>query len=170
MTLGELLDALQAMADAPSDEQLPFSQLDHGLQCAFVIDQGAGRDDALVVAGLVHDIGAFLGAGEEEHGRAGADAVRSVLGERIAGLVDAHVPAKRYLVAVDPGYPLSPVSRTSLARQGGPMGPEEVEAFAADPLCEAAVTLRRADDAAKTPGRVVPGLDRWIPLVRQVAR
>ena len=33
-----------------------------------------------------------------------ADAVRDLLGERVAALVELHVPAKRYLVTVDAGY------------------------------------------------------------------
>ena len=34
----------------------------------------------------------------------GAETVRRLLGERVAGLVEAHVPAKRYLVTTDASY------------------------------------------------------------------
>ena len=46
---------------------------------------------------------------------------------------------------------LSPASVHSLERQGGPMSPAEVEAFGSHPRAEAAVALRRWDEAAKKP-------------------
>ena len=50
-------------------------------------------------------------------------------------LVRLHVPAKRYLCAVDPEYweGLSDVSKRSLKVQGGPLSPAEAAEFAALP-------------------------------------
>jgi predicted HD phosphohydrolase len=69
-----------------------------------------------------------------------------------------HAAAKRYLVAVDPGYAatLSTASRRSLAVQGGPLLRDDVRAFEARPHAAAAVRLRRWDDAGKRPGRPIP--------------
>jgi predicted HD phosphohydrolase len=163
-----LLAELADMGTTPSDEADDFSELDHALQCAFELAQRAPADSELQIAGLVHDIGHRFG-GDDQHGRLGAEYLRPVLGDRVAGLVEAHVPAKRYLVVFDPDYALSEVSRMTLAVQGGPMSSGEIAAFRAAPHWEAALTLRRADDAAKTPGRDVPGLDHWLPLLRHLA-
>jgi predicted HD phosphohydrolase len=90
----------------------------------------------------------------------------------VAVLVELHVPAKRYLVTVSPEYAeaLSAVSVATLAAQGGPLTPGEVATFYPSPHWSDALTLRRADDAAKVPGRRVPGLDHWLPALRRVAR
>lgn len=168
MTLDELVALLERMADVPS-EDAAFSELDHGLQCAAELARTAPDDLDLQVAGLVHDVGHAFGD-DESHGRLGADAVRDVLGARVAQLVEDHVPAKRYLVAVDPDYRLSDVSTATLALQGGPLTEAEVAELGARPGWDDALRLRRADDAAKVAGRVVPGLDAWLPVLRSVAR
>ena len=51
----------------------------------------------------MHDIGHRFGP-DEQHGVLGAERVRALLGDRVAGLVEAHVPAKRYLVTTDASY------------------------------------------------------------------
>jgi predicted HD phosphohydrolase len=33
-----------------------------------------------------------------------------------------------------------------------------------------ALTLRRADERGKTPGREVPGLESWLPILRRTAQ
>ena len=90
----------------------------------------------------------------------------------MAALVEMHVPAKRYLVATDPAYKsaLTDVSIESLAAQGGPLSAADARSFATSPFAADAVVLRRADDAAKVPGRSVPGLDHWLPILNEVAR
>ena len=72
-----------------------------------------------------------------------------------------HVPAKRYLCATETGYwdDLSEGSKISLRKQGGPMKPTEVEAFAKLPACDAAVELRRIDDRAKVVGLATPPVE-----------
>ena len=78
----------------------------------------------------------------------------------MAWLIAQHVPAKRCLVAVDEAYfaQLSPASVRSLERQGGPMSAAEVQEFGSHPRAEAALALRRWDEAAKNPG------DAGLPL------
>jgi predicted HD phosphohydrolase len=167
--LGELEEFLAALAAAPG-EAGGLSELDHALQCAYELSLVRPDDAELHVAGLVHDIGHQF-ASDESHGSLGGDCVRPFLGERVAGLVDAHVPAKRYLVTTDPSYGsvLTAGSVVSLGRQGGGMTPDEVAEFEAGPYAADAAVLRRADDAAKVPGKSVPDLEAWIPLLRQVA-
>ena len=169
LTLDELVEMLAAMGGVPGEAQ-GLSELDHGLQCAHELACAHPGDTELCVAGLVHDVG-HLFASDEDHGRAGAERVRPLLGERVAALVEGHVPAKRYLVATDPSYRsrLTAVSVTSLGVQGGPLSSEQVASFEARRWSAEAVELRRADDAAKVPGRIVPPLDHWLPALREVA-
>lgn len=146
--------------------------LAHALQCAHEIALAHPDDLELQVAALVHDIGHQLAPGDDAgHGRLGADAVRELLGARVARLVEHHVPAKRYLVTVDATYraALSPVSIRTLEHQGGTMTEAELGQVAALPDWDAGLVLRRADDAAKAPGREVPGLDSWRAVLERVA-
>lgn len=168
------LSALEAhlalMAVTPSEEAPGLTELDHGLQCAAELKLSAPEDEALQVAGLVHDVGHGL-SHIRTHADTGEEAVRAVLGERIAALVGLHVDAKRYLVTTDPDYrgKLSPTSIKTLALQGGDMTPDEVAAFEARPHWREGLLLRRADEAAKTVGRDVPGLETWLPILRAQA-
>ena len=147
--------------------------LDHHLQCAAGLAALRPDDLELQVAGLVHDVGHDVSpeGREREHGITGAAFVRPVLGERVARLVELHVPAKRYLVAVDPGYraTLSAGSIRTLEMQGDALSPAEQAELEADPHLADALELRRADEAAKEAGRVVPPLDAWLPALEAVA-
>jgi len=162
--LVELVERGAAVTDAE-----PVDLLAHALQTAAALAERAPDDHELQAAGLVHDIGWLLGAGADEHASVGAAAVGPVLGPRVARLVQQHVIAKRYLVAVDPDYMLSDRSRSTLMRQGGPLDEVEIDAFADDPEASASVCLRRADDGAKEPGLVVAGIDRWRPVLEALA-
>jgi predicted HD phosphohydrolase len=146
--------------------------LDHSLQTAEVLRRWHPDDLELQLAGLVHDIGHMLSPHRDDaHAGVAAVFVRSVLGRRIAELVRLHVPAKRYLVTIDPDYrgSLDQGSVYSLQQQGGDMTPDEVVAFEHEPLVADALVLRRADEAGKVPGLSVPGLDRWTVALGQVA-
>lgn len=169
MTLSELLELLTAMGTEPIEEIAGMSELDHGLQCAFELAQARPEDRELHIAGLVHDIGHRF-APDALHGVLGAERVRGLLGARVASLVEAHVPAKRYLVTTDAAYGsvLSAGSTASLEVQGGPLGPDELAAFLVSPHAADAVALRRADDAAKVPGRSVPPLSHWVPVLSEL--
>lgn len=160
---------LTAMALRPC-ESPGLSELDHALQCAAELKITAPDDLSLQVAGLVHDV-AHGRCHIRDHGKVGADAVRRLLGERVAALVQRHVAAKRYLVTMDDDYRLR-LSKTSIETfdlQGGLMTAAELADFSIDPYKNDAIRIREADDAAKTPGRVVPGLDTWLEPIRKVA-
>ena len=164
-----LQDFLQSMAQLPGE--LPgLSELDHGLQCAAELKASAPHDIELQIAGLVHDI-SHGRCHIRDHGDVGGAVVRQLLGDRVATLVRLHVAAKRYLITCDASYlsRLSPVSIRTFELQGGLMTAGELERFAADPCRDAAILLRNADDAAKSPGRVVPGLHSWHDALRHVA-
>ena len=128
----------------------------HALQCAGQA-VAAGADDELVLAAALHDIGYTEQVRAEfpglPHEQAGAAFVSDRVGARVAWLISQHVPAKRYLVAVDEAYfgQLSPASVRSLERQGGPMSEAEVAEFESHPQAEDAVALRRWDEGAKDP-------------------
>lgn len=176
-SVGELVALLAAGAgehdevdDGPATEAVDL--LDHAVQCAAELATRRPDDIELQIAGLIHDIGHQLRPGDDAaHGRVGADAVRGLLGERVARLVEYHVPAKRYLVSVDAGYAsvLSSMSIHTLGNQGGAMSPDEIAAFEALPDAMDAVLLRLADDAAKVPRRAVPVLESWRPVLTRVA-
>lgn len=89
---------------------------------------------------------------------------------KVAELVEAHVPAKRYLCATKKDYydTLSDASKESLKFQGGPMSPEEVHKWQQDPWAEEKANLRRWDDGAKVVGLDVPGVETYRPMLEQV--
>jgi predicted HD phosphohydrolase len=175
MTVEELIELLASCEDyfdSLGDDGDPIPILAHSLQCATRLQEVAPDDDELIVAGLVHDIGHRVQPGHPvEHGTVAADAVRDLLGDRVATLVELHVPAKRYLITVDGGYrvSLSTGSVASLVYQGDALDDAERAALEARPELPDALTLRRADEAAKDPDAVVPGLEHWRPVVDRVA-
>ena len=164
-TVDEIIDHLQLMGRTCDGG----AGLDHGLRCATLLRHADASDSELQIAALLHDIG--HGGSGVEHERVGAAAVRPVLGDRVARLIEGHVAAKRYLVATTPGYAarLSSASALSLAQQGGPMSDDEAGAFELDPDCTAMVALRVADDDANAVGTRVAGLEFWVPVLRAIA-
>jgi predicted HD phosphohydrolase len=167
VSVSELVALLERLGSVPSEGADGFSELDHGLQCAHELVLDRPGDVGLQLAGLVHDVGHQFGP-DERHDVLGAQAVRPLLGDRIADLVAAHVLAKRYLATIDPSYQarLSVESRHTLVAQGGPMTDADVVGFTRLGHFDDAIRLRRADDAAKVVGRAVPGLDQWVPILR----
>ena len=173
-TVDDLMNLLADCEDAwdmPDRSGDPVDILDHDRQCAELLRRDFPDDEELQVAGLVHDIGHLLRPGDDAgHGRHGADAVRGLLGERVARLVELHVVAKRYLVATDAVHAerLSASSRRTLVAQGGALSEDQIRAFRGDPEFAAAVALRRADDAGKVVGLEVAPLESWRPVVERV--
>jgi predicted HD phosphohydrolase len=167
----ELIAALRA-ADTVDDGEA-VTVLAHSLQCAAILERVAPHDPEVQVAGLVHDLGTILEPGAADtHAATGAAAVEGLLGPRVAALVALHDAAKRYLVTTEPHYRhrLTERSRLTLRLQGGLLDPVQRGELEREPHLEAALTLRRADDAAKVPEVTVPGLAHWYPLLHVVAR
>lgn len=150
---------------------------DHARQAA-AFALAAGAPEALVVAALFHDIGhLLLGPGsalraavEPAHEVVGADFLARWFEQTVTAPVRLHVSAKRYLCAVDPYYEttLTPASARSLIIQGGPMSPDELARFVAEPGGADAIELRRWDDLARHPGAPAPSLDVYQQLVEEL--
>jgi phosphonate degradation associated HDIG domain protein len=154
----------------------PVTQLEHALQAAWSAEK-LGAPAEWVAAVLLHDVGHLL---HEFGDRAddGIDDCHEELGYRflakffppaVAEPVRLHVPAKRYLCTVEPGYAagLSPASVTSLSLQGGPMPADEATEFETHPHFRATVAVRRWDDAAKVPGLATPPFDHFLAYEEQ---
>ena len=149
------------------------TQLQHALQAA-ALAEAEGCSSALIAAALLHDVGHLvhdLGenpAGEgvdDRHEEVGRAWLGSIFGPEVTEPVRLHVAAKRYLCATEAGYSerLSPDSVLSLRLQGGPMTSAEAGAFRALPHAEAAVRLRRFDEAAKEKDLSTPPVAHFLP-------
>jgi len=154
------------------------TQAEHALQTAHQAE-ASGATNELIAAALLHDVGHLLhGLAEDlaeqgidaRHEEGGAAWLERSFGPAVSDPVRLHVAAKRYLCAVDPAYAaeLSSASQLSLRLQGGPYAPDEVRHFEQEPFWQAAVALRRWDDAAKIPGLAVPGLEHYRPILEAV--
>ncbi len=174
-TVEEIVAACASMRGLPYDGE-PVDQLEHALQCAWLA-RNESDDDEFVVACLLHDIarapavaGIPYDGPREHHGEAGSRWLMPRVGAHVAWLAEQHVPAKRYLVATDPGYraQLSNVSARTLQAQGGAMSDAEVDDFRSRPGWEWAVSLRRIDDHGKVVGLEVPGLDAYRDALTRV--
>ncbi|WP_231912490.1 HD domain-containing protein [Rhodococcus sp. EPR-157] len=165
-----LFEYLTVAGQSRYDESV--TQLEHGLQCAHLAEQ-AGFDSTAQIAALLHDIGHLILDEHAGHGDfldddlgheiVGARLLTRWFGAEIGQPVALHVPAKRYLVATEPGYAdgLSEASVRSLEVQGGPMTPDEVDRFTQRPNYRLAVDLRRWDDQGKVPDAATPPLSHW---------
>ena len=171
----DLLESLFAGQGAAEYLGEQVTQAQHMLQ-AGALAQAAGAPHALVAAALLHDLGHLRGevtgqdlmAGtDNRHSHTGADWLARWFGPEVTEPIRLHVEAKRYLCAVEPGYfsTLSPASVHTLAVQGGPMSPAQVDAFTADPFGADAVRLRRWDEEAKDPHAPTPGFGHFRPLL-----
>jgi phosphonate degradation associated HDIG domain protein len=154
------------------------TQLDHMLQSA-ELAVADGAHDALVAAGLLHDIGHFEEPepidGEQPqidlaHEVRAARSLSTLFGPDVWRPVALHVAAKRYLCAVEPGYleALSPASLASLKVQGGTFTSDQVARFIALPYAHEAIRLRRYDDGAKREGWRSPPLSHYRPMLESL--
>lgn len=151
------------------------TQQQHALQTAYAAEQD-GASDTLIAAAVLHDYGHLVHDLPQEIVARGIDDKHE---ELVAALLEPyfvpavteparlHVPAKRYLCAVEPSYfnKLSPVSVRSLERQGGPLTEAEVKVFEALPHSADAVRLRRYDEMGKDPDVVTPNLAYYRPYL-----
>jgi phosphonate degradation associated HDIG domain protein len=154
-----------------------INQRQHALQTAWLAEK-TGCPDALIAAGLLHDIGHLvhdLGehpaeAGiDDRHEERGYEFLTAWFGPAVTEPVRRHVAAKRYLCATEADYfsKLSKDSVLSLSLQGGPMSASEVVAFDALPQSSAAVKLRRFDEQAKVRNLETPGVQHFLPAVER---
>ncbi len=171
------LKSLLRQADSGEYFGEPVSQLQHALQAA-TLAENEGADETLILAALFHDIGHICDPhaphmgdfGVRQHEHVGAEFLnRMGLLPEIAELVANHVNAKRYLTSRHPDYAakLSPASVETLKQQGGPMSPEECEAFEALPRFRDILKLRAWDEAAKRPEMQTRSLDDFDAMVRR---
>ena len=171
MTAVETIRDLFAGSEARDHLGEPVPIGEHMLQ-AGALAEAAGAEDPLVAAALLHDIGHLFGEDEDRHGESGARWLSQWFGAAVTGPVRLHVPAKRYLCAVDAGYfvLLSAESVRTLSLQGGPMTAAEVTAFESLPHARDAVAVRRWDDQAKDPAVSPPRFAHFAPLLEALAR
>ncbi|WFD18161.1 hypothetical protein MCAP1_000369 [Malassezia caprae] len=169
-----------------------ISQLEHCKQAAYFAQQEQ-KDEQIVIAALLHDIGQFLPWEELQSGmeraqlmdkdlanvgRQGHDTLGQMWLEqhgwpqRVCDLVGAHVNAKRYLTATRPEYyaSLSEASKASLRMQGGPFDEEELRKFESNPSYREMVALRLYDDKAKQVNLETPPLESYRPMATRVLR
>lgn len=153
------------------------SQKEHALQAAWSAERD-GADAELITAALLHDVGHLLYEGDEDAAELGIDDRHEVFGAAwlekhfgpaVVEPIRMHVDAKRYLCAAEPEYytKLSEGSIRSLLIQGGPLKGADLEQFQDNPHAEAAVKLRRWDEAAKVVGLKTPSLDHFRRYVEQ---
>ena len=176
-TVTEILTLFETRGDSQYGGEC-VTQLEHALQAAALAQQ-ENASPALIVAALLHDVGHLLhelpddapdDGVDDHHETSGYAFVRDLFPDDVSEPIRLHVPAKRYLCAVDSGYfdSLSEPSVVSLGLQGGPMGADEVEQFQQHPHYVAAVRLRQWDDAAKIPDLPTPPLSHYAPLMHQL--
>lgn len=174
----EIADAVIGLIETRGQTRYDESvtQLDHALQCGgHAID--AGAPEATVLAAFLHDIGHlllnehdanddFLGT-DLHHENVGARFLRNWFADDVTVPIELHVPAKRYLCAVEPAYAgrLSAASVRSLAVQGGAMTADEVATFESRAHHAAAVAVRRWDDDAKVVDAPAPSIETFHALM-----
>ncbi|ORX60512.1 hypothetical protein DM01DRAFT_1365860 [Hesseltinella vesiculosa] len=173
--ISQLEHSLQAASqalDAGADDETVLAALLHDIgqfttspdQKQMLFDAAALNEiDPGAVGGEVKQIS----VGVTGHERIGAEYLRKLgFSDKVAVLVESHVPVKRYLTAKYPEYyeGLSGASKLSLKYQGGPYTAEQVQEFEADPLYNLKVQIRQWDDAAKVVDLKVPSLDYYHPM------
>ncbi|MFI7008345.1 metal-dependent phosphohydrolase [Streptomyces sp. NPDC050145] len=148
-TVEELMAALRACGP------------EHALRTAALLRRAHPSDKELQLAGLVHGL-----VGDPGRAAPDTEAVRGLLGDRVARLVRLREAARRYLAAVEPGA--APAGSGSW---GGAMSPGEAAAFEADPLARDAVALCRAtDDAGRAAGPDAGVVEDWRELLERAAQ
>lgn len=154
------------------------TQLQHALQVAELARRNR-CSDAMIAAGLLHDVGQFMDDAGNAAEALGIDARHEICGatflsahfpREVTEPVRLHVAAKRYLCGVNPAYleGLSRASALSLKLQGDPMSADEIRAFEAEPFFADAVTIRRFDDMGKHPDWRVPDLASYRALLESL--
>jgi phosphonate degradation associated HDIG domain protein len=156
------------------------TQLEHGLQAAHFAKE-ANASEALITAALLHDIGHLLHSLPDDatekgiddlHEEVGAEFLNKYFQDVVVESVKLHVPAKRYLCLVEPGYygKLSPTSKASLLLQGGIMTGVEKASFEQNTYFKEAVALRKWDDLAKIPALEVAPIEAYRFMIQNALK
>lgn len=165
--LAETADLLRSLRGVWDEDAV--DDLDHALQSAArAVDDGA--DDELVLAAALHDLAHSPlcdSPNRHCHDVAAREWLTPRYGARVGWLAGAHVAAKRYLAATDPGYSatLSTTSVLSLRAQGGAVVDDEMICH---PWWSDALRLRYYDDAAKVPGASGATIVEVLSVARRV--
>lgn len=181
LTQGNIVAFLEDIFERRGGEEYlgePVTMAEHMLQGATMAEQ-QGRDEEIIVAALLHDIGHFTSefgtfsmddTEDRHHEEAGAMVLEEFFPSVVTDCVRYHVAAKRYLCATKPTYfdELSEASVHSLNLQGGPMSGEEVAAFETLPNLQKIVALRYLDDAGKHPDMDTPRFGHFASMVQRV--
>lgn len=164
----ETAAALRAMRGVWDEEAV--DELDHALQSA-ARARDDGADDELVLAAALHDVARspLVDRGDPRHDRVARAWLTPRFGLRVGWLAGAHVAAKRYLAATEPGYAdtLSEVSVATLRDQGGAAQDPE---YVRHPWWPDALRLRHYDDAAKDPAATQLTIDEVLVVAERVLR
>ena len=156
-----------------------ISMTEHGLQAAHFA-RNAAAPPSLIVAALLHDVGHLVvdvpddlkdWVEDAHHEEIGSKWLAKRFPAAVSEPVRLHVPAKRYLLAVDPAYfaKLSPASVVTLKLQGGPMSPDEVARFETEHYHRDAVQVRQWDDQGKVAGLATPTLADYREWIDELA-
>ena len=175
--IDQIMDTLRSLGEQRYGRE-NVSQLAHALQSATLAEED-GATSALITASLLHDMGHLVDkrfeVGQDNkidrhHEDIGAAYLSAWFPEEVTVPIRLHVPAKRYLCAVDSEYfgDLSDASVRSLELQGGVFTTAEADKFIAQPHAKEAVRLRRWDDLAKVPDQQTPTLEHFHPHVERV--
>jgi 2-amino-1-hydroxyethylphosphonate dioxygenase (glycine-forming) len=177
-TATEIMDLYEQFGDEDYDGE-PVSQTSHMIQCAMEA-MAEGEDEELVIGSFLHDIGHLLKHVEatEEMGNFGVVNHEGIgaaylnekgFSKRICAMVENHVNAKRYLVAVDETYQLklSAASLQTLEWQGGPMNDSEIFLFEQHPFFEDIIKVRLWDEKAKQQDAVLLPLAYFKTLIAE---
>jgi len=157
----------------------PVSQIEHMCQAA-QLAEAEGYDDEVILASFFHDIGHLCEHiyetkqmdcyGVMDHESLGGEYLREKgFSEKIARLVESHVPAKRYLTFKYPEYynKLSEASKATLDKQGGRMDDAEAKQFEADNLYLLFIKIREWDDKAKIEKVRLPSIEIYKQMAFQ---
>jgi phosphonate degradation associated HDIG domain protein len=174
----EIMDLYEKYGDEDYDGE-PVSQTSHMIQCAMEA-MAEGEDEELVLGSFLHDIGHLLkhvepteemgNYGVVNHEGLGAQYLKEKgFSKRICAMVENHVNAKRYLVAVDETYQakLSEASLQTLQWQGGPMHDSEILVFEQHPFFEDIIKVRLWDEKAKQRDAVLLPVSHFKNLITE---
>jgi len=179
MTVGGEVLAIFQERGAGAYFGAPVSIAEHSLQTAFWA-QAENASPPLIFAALLHDIGHLIDdvpadlnewTADARHEEVAGRWLARRFGPTVSEPVRLHVPAKRYLCAVDPSYfsKLSAASVATLKLQGGPMSAREVLNFERERFHQDAVRVRRWDDRGKIAGFATGSFADYRALIEELA-